>query len=74
MDRLPRAELLELAIQAADEHGAELLVCFGGNGRSNGFSEMVRNDAARERFVRAAANLVAKHNFDGIDYNWEYPG
>ena len=45
-----------------------------GNGRSNGFSKMVRSDSARKRFVNEVAALVAKHDFDGVDYNWEYPG
>ena len=33
-DRLPRAELLAQAKAACAAHGAKLLVCFGGNGRS----------------------------------------
>ncbi len=31
-------------------------ICFGGNGRSEGFSPMVRDDGARRRFV---AELLA---------------
>jgi chitinase len=74
LDRLPRAELMADAVAAAAKHGAELLLCFGGNGRSNGFSAMVRSDAARARFVASATALVEKHGLHGIDYNWEYPG
>jgi len=42
LDRLPRPALLEEARTARDLHGTELLICFGGNGRSQGFSAMVR--------------------------------
>jgi hypothetical protein len=74
LDRLPRAELLAEAMAASKEHGAQVLICFGGNGRSAGFSGMVRDHAARARFVANAVALVEEHAFDGIDYNWEYPG
>lgn len=42
LDRLPRTELLQEAKSAAQKNGADLLVCFGGNGRSAGFSPMAR--------------------------------
>ena len=74
LDRLPRTELLEQALQAATQFGAKVLICFGGNGRSSGFSAMVRSDRARQKFVAAAKQLVVKYQLHGIDYNWEYPG
>jgi hypothetical protein len=43
LDRIPRAELMALARQAATRHDSALQICFGGNGRSDGFSAMVRN-------------------------------
>lgn len=52
LDRLPRHELLEESRAAAKKNGAKLLLCFGGNGRSAGFSEMVRMFA---RSCRATA-------------------
>jgi hypothetical protein len=50
------------------------LICFGGNGRSEGFSAMVRRKNARAAFVENLLALCAKHRFDGVDLNWEYPG
>jgi hypothetical protein len=50
------------------------LICFGGNGRSDGFSAMVRRKNARAAFVENLLALCAKHRFDGVDLNWEYPG
>jgi GH18 family chitinase len=74
LDRLPRKELQQEARAAATAHGTKLLVCFGGNGRSAGFSPMVRSTAAREQFVANAVRLVGERQYDGIDLNWEYPG
>jgi GH18 family chitinase len=73
LDRLPRPELLRDAQVAAEAQGGELLICFGGNGRSSGFSGMVRSDKARRRFVKSLVRLCDKHGLHGVDYNWEYP-
>lgn len=74
LDRLPRAELLKEARAAAARHGAKLLVCFGGNGRSSGFSPTVRSKKRRALFVSKVKALVARLGLDGVDLNWEYPG
>merc|ERR1719238_1617844 len=50
------------------------MICFGGNGRSNGFSVMARNERNRKEFLKNLADLIDKYEFDGEDYNWEYPG
>ena len=71
---MPSPELLAEARSAALKHGAKLLLCFGGNGRSAGFSAMSRSKAARRAFVESAAGLVEEAGLDGIDINWEYPG
>lgn len=70
LDRLPRAELLAEARAAATAHNTALLVCYGGNGRSSGFSAMVRSVSARKRFVSATAALIKEKRFDGVDLNW----
>ena len=74
LDRLPRVELFDEARTAAAKHGTKLLLCFGGNGRSNGFSGMVSSAKSRKRFLKALVKLLDKHGLDGVDYNWEYPG
>ena len=74
LDRIPRPELLKQARSAATRHGTQLMICFGGNGRSAGFSPMVRDAHARARFISELVKLCDKHDFDGVDYNWEYPG
>ena len=74
LDRLPRAELLQEARAARDASGSRLLLCVGGNGRSAGFSPVVRSKKARARFVAALLALCEENGLDGVDYNWEYPG
>ena len=72
LDRLPRAELLQEARAARDASGSRLLLCVGGNGRSAGFSPVVRSKKARARFVAALLALCEENGLDGVDYNWEY--
>jgi len=74
LDRLPRQELMAEARSAATRHGTKLLLCLGGNGRSGGFSVMVRNSKNRKRFVENLVKLLNTYELDGVDYNWEYPG
>lgn len=74
LDRIPDRDVLDNARSSTRQEGTELLIGFGGNGRSAGFRPMVRNDDARKRFVQAVVELCNEFDFDGVDYNWEYPG
>jgi chitinase len=69
-DRFPGDDVLN----DARNKGCKLMICFGGNGRSSGFSAMTRNPQTRKKFVLELKALMEKYNFDGVDYNWEYPG
>jgi chitinase len=71
LDRFPRNQILLDARSAFKEK--KLMVCFGGNGRSSGFSAMTRS-TSRSKFVRNVADFVAKKRLSGVDINWEYPG
>lgn len=74
LDRMPRQELMREARRAADKHGTRLMLCLGGNGRSDGFSGMSRSEKNREKFVINLMEVLKKYDLDGVDYNWEYPG
>ena len=67
-------EALAAARAAAQKHGTKLLVCFGGNGRTGGFAKMAQKKKLRAGFIRALASFLEVQGFDGVDYNWEYPG
>ena len=73
-DRIPAPDVLNEAKAAARSNGGKLLLCFGGNGRSAGFSSTTRNKKTREAFVDNVVELLKNHEFDGLDLNWEYPG
>lgn len=73
-DRLPRKDLMVLARAATRRHGTQLMLCFGGNGRSRGFSRMVRASARRKLFLDELIAMLDDLDLDGVDYNWEYPG
>jgi len=51
----------------------KLLLSVGGWG-ADGFSDAALSEASRSRFVESIAELIARHQLDGIDVDWEYPG
>jgi len=73
LDRLPSRAELEAARVAAQKHGTKLLLCFGGNGRSDGFAAMVKSKETRRSFLMDVAKLLELNGLHGVDYNWEYP-
>jgi chitinase len=52
----------------------KILVSVGGWSWSGGFSDAVLDEPARERFANSAIALLQRHQLDGIDLDWEYPG
>ena len=38
------------------------------------FSKMAADPGGRAEFIQSIINYCAKHGFDGIDLDWEYPG
>jgi len=51
----------------------KILISVGGWG-AEGFSDAALSDQSRAKFADSAARLLAVHQFDGIDIDWEYPG
>lgn len=71
LDRLPNNEILDIIKQSSIKYGCKIMICFGGNGRSEHFSTVVNNKKIRHRFVKNVIKLVNQFEFDGVDYNWE---
>ena len=51
-----------------------VLVSVGGWTWSNGFSDAALTAANRRVFVTSAVEFVRRHDLDGVDVDWEYPG
>ena len=55
--------------------GIKVTIALGGWNDSQGdkYSRLVNSKANRDKFVKHAVDFVKKHNFDGLDLDWEYP-
>jgi GH18 family chitinase len=65
MDRFPGEHVLAAAKEASKIYGCKLLICFGGNGRSSGFSSTTRNKKSRNNFIKRVAELLRRTELDG---------
>lgn len=53
----------------------KVTVAIGGwNEGSTKYSLMAKDPAQRQKFVDSVVQFLQKHNFDGLDLDWEYPG
>lgn len=52
----------------------KILISVGGWGWSKNFSNAVLTENSRQIFANSAINFMLKHQIDGIDLDWEYPG
>lgn len=52
----------------------KILTSVGGWTWSGQFSDMALTAANRTAFVESAVDFIKKHDLDGIDIDWEYPG
>ena len=71
LDRFPSGRQMSLARNASMAHGTKLLICFGGNSRSNGFSQVVQDPDLRSVFIQRLVGFCHKHGLHGVDYNRE---
>jgi chitinase len=62
-------------VTALKKIGKKVLIAIGGWNDSAGdkYSRLVNNPAARTRFIKHVMEFMEKHNFDGLDLDWEYP-
>lgn len=75
LDRLPSNETWpqRLSLMRSVNPDLQILLCYGGFGRSDGFSPWVGKTAGRRLFVARTLALVEHYDLDGVDMNWEYP-
>ena len=41
---------------------------------SDPFLPIMNSDQTRREFIENAVEFLRKHNFDGLDMDWEFPG
>ena len=60
---------------SADAHkaGAKVLLSLGGGGGEKPFQAMIKSPEAEARYVKGVIGLVDAFDYDGIDFDWEYP-
>nr|WP_269836550.1 glycoside hydrolase family 18 protein [Rheinheimera soli] len=65
-----------MALQRLKKRNPQLkiLTSVGGWTWSGAFSEMVLTQSSRQVFIESAVAFVTRHQLDGIDIDWEYPG
>jgi chitinase len=54
--------------------GLKILISVGGWSWSGNFSDMALTPESREIFIRSSLEFMQKHQIDGLDIDWEYPG
>jgi len=52
----------------------KILLSVGGWSWSDSFSDVALTDTSRGEFARSIIKLIKKHQLDGVDIDWEYPG
>jgi len=52
----------------------QILISVGGWTWSNNFSDAALTAESRRRFTGSAIEFVRRHDIDGVDIDWEYPG
>ena len=57
------------------KHGIKVTLALGGWNDSKGdkYSRLVNNPDARRKFIEHVIGFIEKHDFDGLDLDWEYP-
>ena len=55
--------------------GTKVLIAIGGwnDSLGNKYSRLVNNPQSRKKFNDDVLAFIKKHNFDGLDLDWEYP-
>ncbi len=68
----PNVPSRELTTEA-HKAGVQVILSLGGWGYDKQFGEIATHPEAEERYVSSVLGLVDDFDYDGIDFDWEYP-
>ncbi len=57
----------------AHENNVKVLISVGGWGNAENFALMALDTNKRHQFVEDLYNFVLDYNYDGVDFDWEFP-
>jgi chitinase len=57
----------------AHKAGVRVILSLGGWGWDKQFASIVSKPEAEERYAQSVMEIVDQFNYDGIDFDWEYP-
>jgi len=62
-------------VGAMKKKGSKVLLALGGWNDSEGdhYHRLVKDPAARRKFIEHALKFIQKYEYDGLDLDWEYP-
>jgi chitinase len=69
-----RENLIKLNSLKAKNPDLKILISIGGWTWSKGFSDAVLTEESRRKFTDSAIDYLVRHQLDGLDFDWEYPG
>ncbi|KAJ1919563.1 hypothetical protein H4219_001919 [Mycoemilia scoparia] len=65
---------IDEVVKEAHNHGVSMQISLGGWSASNLFTPVLANTKTRKTLVEGVADFIKKHDLDGVDFDWEYPG
>lgn len=68
------ANLAALVALKRQNPSLTVLISVGGWFGSAGFSDLALSAASRAVFIRSVDDYIERHELDGLDLDWEYPG
>ncbi|PHH88452.1 hypothetical protein CDD83_7517 [Cordyceps sp. RAO-2017] len=67
-------DILPEAVRIIHDKKSKVLMSYGGWTGSANFSDIVNDDTICDTFIDNIIAHTEKHNLDGVDIDWEYPG
>lgn len=60
-------------IDLAHKNNVKVLLAVGGNARSDNFANVAKSFTLRKKFINNLSQFVKQYNYDGVDWDWEFP-